>query len=171
MHDSAKQAERRQRGEDFQDEIRRSWRLIPNCWRLRITDGVNRTGSRPADDLVLLEGINILCEEKRTAGDRFELSFLRTNQLRGILEFDAVLPRNRGLVFVSFLSDNADAAYAFRLTDAVAYMREHERHYITLSELQQQEVSCVYLPRITLEDENGCPVRGYDLKGVQECYK
>lgn len=171
MHDSAKQAERRQRGEDFQNEVRRSWRLIPNCWRLRITDGVNRTGSRPADDLVLLESINVLSEEKRTAGDRFELSFLRPDQFKGLLEFDAVLERNKGLVFVSFFNYHCDAAFAFRLTDAIGYMRQQNRHYITLEELQQQKITCVPLPVVTLTDEHGEPVRGYDLKGVQECYR
>lgn len=171
MHNSAKQAERRLRGEAFQDEIRRSWRLVPGCWRLRITDGVNRTGTRPADDLVLLESINILSEEKRTAGDRFELAFLRPNQFRGLLDFDAVLERNKGLVFVSFLSNTADAAFAFRLSDALAFMQKRGRQYITLTELQAQEIVCVPLPPVTLQDENGEPVRGYDVKGVQECYR
>ena len=170
MHSSQKQAERRQRGEDFQAEIRRSWRLIPSCWRLRITDGVNRTGSRPADDLILLEHINILCEEKRTAGDRFELSFLRPNQVKGLLEFDAAIGRNRGLVFVSFLSEITDTAYAIRLTEAAAYMKNRGRQYITLEELQQNKITCVPLPVISVE-QDGKFLRAYDLKGVQTCYR
>lgn len=170
MYGSQKQAERRQRGEDFQNEIRRSWRLIPNCWRLRITDGVNRTGSRPADELLLLESINILCEEKRTAGDRFELSFLRPNQLRGLLEFDAVLPQNKGLVFVSFLNADTDTAYAFCIADATAYMKEQDRQYIALEEFKQQKIKCVHLPVIVVTDKDE-QKKGYDLKGVQECYR
>lgn len=165
-----KQAERRQRGEDFQIEIRRSWRIIPGCWRLRITDGVNRTGTRPADDLVLLEHINVLSEEKRTASDRFELAYLRPSQIKGLLEFEAVLERNKGLVFVSFLHDDVDAAFAFRLVDATVYMREQNRKYITLQELQLQKILCVPLPVIEIMEGNE-PVRGYDLKGVQECYR
>lgn len=170
MHSSQKQAERRQRGEYFQAEIRRSWRLIPNCWRLRITDGVNRTGTRPADDLILLEHINVLCEEKRTASDRFELSFLRPNQVRGLLEFDAALERNRGLVFISFLSDTVDAAYAIRLTEAAAYMKAQGRQYVTLEELQQNKIPCVSLPVVEVE-QDGELKRAYDLKGVQTCYR
>jgi hypothetical protein len=168
-HSGEKQTERRQRGEDFQDEIRRSWRLIPGCWRLRITDGKG-TGDRPADDLVLLEHINILSEEKRTAGDRFELSFLRPNQLRGLLAFDNVLERNKGLVFVSFLNADVDEAYAFRLADALPYMKQQNRRYVTIDELRQRFIPCVPLTTIQLT-EDGETVRGYNLKGVQECYK
>ena len=91
-----KQAERRQRGEDFQEECRRSWRQIPNLWRLRITDGGN-LGTRPADELVLLEHVNLLCEEKRTDGDQFKLSMLRTDQLTGLINFEKALDRNIGL--------------------------------------------------------------------------
>lgn len=170
MPNNRKQAERRQRGEDFQTEIRRSWRLIPNCWRLRITDGVNRTGTRPADDLILLEHINILCEEKRTASDRFELSYLRPDQVKGLLEFEATLERNKGLVFISFLNPPVDVAYAFRLTDAAVYMQQQERKYITLDELQQQKITCVVLP-VTHIEQDGKELRAYDLKGVQECYR
>lgn len=170
MSVSHKQAERRQRGEDFQTEIRRSWRLIPRCWRLRITDGVNRTGTRPADDLILLEHINILCEEKRTASDRFELSYLRPNQIKGLVEFEATLDRNKGLVFVSFLNEAVDFAYAFRLLDATVYMQHQGRQYITLEELQQEKITCVPLPVITIE-QNGDQLRAYDLKGVQGCYR
>lgn len=169
-HSSEKQAERRQRGDDFQTEIRRSWRLVPHCWRLRITDSVNRIGTRPADNIVLLEEINILCEEKRTAGDRFKLSFLRPDQLQGLLDFDAVIRRNKGLVFISFLNDTVDDAYAFRMADALVYMKQRNRQYVTLEELQEQAIPCVRLTTIQLT-ENGETVRGYDLKGVQECYK
>lgn len=170
MHSNQKQAERRQRGENFQTEIRRSWRLIPNCWRLRITDGVNRTGTRPADDLILLEYINILCEEKRTASDRFELSYLRPDQVKGLYEFEATLERNRGLVFVSFLSETLDTAYAFRLWEAITYMHEQGRRYITLEELQQAKITCVHLPTIAIE-QSGRVERAYNLKGVQPCYR
>lgn len=109
-----KQAERRQRGEDFQEECRRSWRQIPNLWRLRITDGGN-LGTRPADELVLLEHVNLLCEEKGTDGDRFKLSMLRADQLTGLINFEKALDRNIGLVLVSFLNEAVDVAYAFRV--------------------------------------------------------
>lgn len=170
MYSSDKQAERRKRGEDFQDELRRSWRLIPNCWRMRITDAAGRIGSRPGDDIILLEHINILSEDKRTAGDRFELSFLRPNQLKGLIEFDAVMERNIGMVLVSFLNEAVDLAFAFRLVDALLYMQVQNRQYITLEELQRQRLKSVPLPLIEL-NENNQPVRGYDLKGVIECYR
>lgn len=155
-----KQAERRQRGEDFQAECRLSWRQIPNLWRLRITDG-SCLGTRPADELILLEKVNLLCEEKRTDGDRFTLSMLRTDQLKGLLKFEQALDRNRGYVFVSFLNEAVDVAYAFRFIYALHYMKSKGRQYITLSELQQGVIKAVELPRIQI---NGEP--GYDLKGV-----
>lgn len=158
-----KQAERRQRGEDFQEECRRSWRKIPNLWRLRITDG-GILGTRPADELVLLEHVNLLCEEKRTDSDRFTLSMLRVDQLKGLLKFEQALDKNRGLVLISFLNEAVDVAYAFRLLDALCFMREKDRRYITLAELQQGEIEAIPLPRITIDGE-----RGYDLKGVTTC--
>ena len=56
----AKQQEKRQRGDDFQEELRRSWHYVPNCWRMRIAD--RSGGTRPADEIVLLSNINILAE-------------------------------------------------------------------------------------------------------------
>lgn len=158
-----KQAERRQRGEDFQEECRRSWRQIPNLWRLRITDG-GSLGTRPADELVLLEHVNLLCEEKRTDGDRFMLSMLRADQLTGLINFEKALDRNIGLVLVSFLNEAVDVAYAFRLVHAMAYMNQKGRRYITLEELQQGKIEAINLPRIEINGE-----RGYDLKGVRDC--
>ena len=158
-----KQAERRQRGEDFQEECRRSWRQIPNLWRLRITDG-GILGTRPADELILLEHVNLLCEEKRTDSDRFTLSMLRTDQLKGLLKFEQALDRNVGLVLVSFLNEAVDVAYAFRLLNALVFMKQVGRQYITLEELQQGKIETVNLPRITIDGKSG-----YDLKGVLDC--
>lgn len=155
-----KQAERRQRGEDFQEECRLSWHQIPDLWRIRITDG-GKLGTRPADELVLLEHANLLCEEKRTDGDRFNLAMLRTDQLKGLLKFEQALARNQGYVFVSFLNDAVDVAYAFRLVNALYYMKKQGRQYITLSEFKQGAIDSVQLPRILINGESG-----YDFKGV-----
>lgn len=162
-----KQQERQQRGDDFQDEIRRSWRRISRTWRMRIPDG--KGGTRPADELTLTEKINILAEMKRTEGDRFGLDFLEPNQIKGLLDFDKVIERNYGLVYVSFLNEaqNVDAAYVFRLVTAMRYMQQKKRKYITLEELRAGAIPCVWLPRISGEKmEDGKP--GYCLKGVIE---
>jgi hypothetical protein len=162
-----KQRERQQRGEDFQDEIRRSWRLIPRTWRMRIPDG--KGGTRPADELTLTEKINILAEMKRTEEDRFELDFLEPNQIKGLLDFDKVIERNYGLVYVSFLNEaqNRDIAYVFRLFTAMRYMQQKKRKYITLEELQAGVIPCIWLPRIPSEQmDDGKP--GYHLKEVIE---
>lgn len=121
-------------------------------------------GTRPADELILLEHVNLLCEEKRTDGDRFTLSMLRTDQLKGLLKFEQALDKNRGLVLVSFLNEAVDATYAFRLLDALLFMRQKGRQYITLAELQQGEIEAIELPQITINGE-----RGYDFKGVADC--
>lgn len=155
-----KQAERRQRGEDFQEECRLSWTQIPNLWRLRITDG-SGLGTRPADELVLLEHCNLLSEQKRTDSDRFTLSMLRTDQLKGLLKFEQALERNHGYVFVSFLNEAVDVAYAFRLVYAIRYMKEKNRNYITMEELQQNVIPVINLPRIYIRDKPA-----YDFKGV-----
>lgn len=157
-----KQAERRQRGEDFQEECRLSWKQISNLWRLRITDG-RGLGTRPADELILLENANLLCEEKRTDGDQFTLSMLRTDQLKGLLKFEQALERNRGYVFVSFLNEAVDLAFCFRLIDALHYMKSQGRQYITLAELQKSVIEVLPLPRIKIGDNNA-----YDFKGVKD---
>lgn len=154
-----KQKERQQRGIDFQDEMRRSWRHVPNSWRMRIADGGGST--RPADEIILLESMNVLAEHKRTDGDRFEFGFLEVNQVRGLLDFDQVLPHNVGLVFVSFLSADRDLAVTFRLYTALRYMQQAKRKYITIDEFKKEVVPCVWLPRVTYDDGPG-----YDLKGV-----
>src|SRR5690625_1274543 len=108
-----RQRERRQRGHDFQEEIRQSLRFVPNVWTINIADG--RGGSRPADRLIITEEVNILAELKRTAGQRFNLSFLRPNQIQGLVDFDNVTKRNLGLVLVSFHNPrrDLDETYAF----------------------------------------------------------
>lgn len=160
---------RQQRGDDFQNEMRASWRLLPNVWRFRLPDGGG--GSRPADELVLLEDVNILAEHKRTYGEKFELGFLRPPQLKGLQDFDLVIPRNLGLVFVSFLNEEKgiDEAYAFRLVRALQFMHVTGRRYITREEFQQQRVPCIALP--LLPPPAGTIDRIYDLQGVLQCYK
>lgn len=158
-----KQKERQQRGQDFQLEIMNSWKRIPNIWTMTIKDGGG--GTRPADRIILTQDINILAELKRTESQRFELAYLRPNQIKGLLDFDQVIERNVGLVFISFHSTKKgiDTAFAFRLMDAMPYMKQAGRSYITLDELRQQVIPCAEMPR----GEH----HTYDLKGVMTCFK
>ena len=158
-----KQKERQQRGQDFQLEIMHSWRLVPNIWTMTIKDGGG--GTRPADRIILSQDVNILAELKRTKSQRFELAFLRPNQIQGLLDFDQVIKRNVGMVFVSFhnIEKGIDTAFAFRLADAIPYMKQVGRSYITLDEFRQQVIPCAEMPR----GEN----QTYDLKGVMTCFK
>jgi hypothetical protein len=156
------QRERQQRGEDFQDEIRRSWALIPNCWRFRIPDGGG--GTRPGDELTLLEDVNILAELKRTEGQKFEISFLRPDQINGLLDFDRVLARNFGLVYVSFHNpkQQLDDAYAVRLATSIRYMQRQGVGYIHLNDFRRGALPCCQLPRINTAKPT------YDLRGIVE---
>lgn len=165
-HGTAEQRERYQRGEAFQEEVRRSWRKITGSYRVRIKDGGG--GTRPADELIILTDINVMAELKRTAGDRFELSFLEVNQGKGLMSFDSCNRRNFGLVFVSFqtMDLKTDEAYAFRLLEALAYMKLKGRQYITMEELAKGVIPTAWLPRLQLTDGPG-----YDLKGVELCFK
>lgn len=159
------QRERNERGQQFQEEIRRSWLLIPNCWRLRIKDGGG--GTRPADELVLLDEANLLSEHKRTAGNRFQFSMLRPDQVTGLLDFDSTLERNKGLVFVSFHNPEKglDDAYAFRLVVAMAYMHRKGLQYISRDDLESKVIPCAQLPRLEADEPT------YDLRGLVECCK
>ena len=44
-------------GKAFEDEVRRSWSVIPDSWLLRITDG-KKTGPRPADFIAITNKCN-----------------------------------------------------------------------------------------------------------------
>ncbi|NIK67903.1 hypothetical protein [Paenibacillus sp. BK720] len=161
-----KQRERQQRGTDFQDEMRRSWAYVSNCWRLRIKDGGGET--RPGDELTLLPGVNILAEHKRTAGQRFQLSFLRADQVTGLLDFDRVIEKNLGLVFVSFHNPEKglDEAYAIRLVTALRYMQRQGVEYINRQDLARKALPCA---RLTRRQDTVNPA--YDLQELIECYK
>lgn len=139
---------------------------MPNLWRKRLKDGVG--SSEPGDELILATDINILSEAKRTAGDRFKLAFIRAPQLKGLRDFDEVIPRNYGLVFVSFqtLDMSIDDAYAFRFLTGIRFMRSKGREYITLNEFRTGAVYSARLPRIYIDKEPA-----YDLTEVLECYK
>jgi len=165
------QHERQQRGDDFQNEIRKSWRLVNNCWRMTIESGKGTgrgSGTRPADAITLLKDVNILTELKRTAGNEFKLSMLRPGQLKGLMDFDAVIPRNFGLVFISFLNEakGIDEAYSFRIKDGLDFMRKAGRWHIKREEIPDMySVFGLPLPRLPGDDE-----RLYDLEGVNYYY-
>jgi hypothetical protein len=155
-----KQQERRQRGHDFQEEILKSLREVPNVWTINIKDG--RGGSRPGDRLIITEKVNILAEMKRTAGKQFYLNFLRPNQIQGLVDFDQIISRNYGLVFVSFHnpSKQLDEAYAFRLTTALEYMRKRDTLHIPIEDFRNSVIPNNYLPRLN---------EIYDIQGVTDC--
>lgn len=155
-----RQRSRRKRGHDFQEEIRQSLRFIPNLWTIEITDG--KGGSRPGDRLILTEEVNILAELKRTSGKKFNLSFLRPNQIQGLVDFDSTSEKNIGLVLVSFHNPkrNLDETYAFRLVTALQYMKNKDIRYLSIHDLRNKKVPVVKLPKT-----NGI----YDLKGLISC--
>lgn len=123
---------------------------------MRIDDGSGAT--RPADELVLTPTFNLLIEMKRTEDACFKLAFLRTGQIKGLLEFEHVLPQNIGLVFVSFFNESIDETYAFRLFTALRYMRENQRKNIPIEAFRRGGIAAFNLP---IYSENG--ERYYDL--------
>lgn len=159
---SAEQKRKRQRGEDFQDQLRDSWLQVPNIWRAHLNEA---SGSRPADDIVLTEPINILFEAKRTEDTAFRLGFLRQNQINGLLDFEKVIDRNYGLVFINFLDhkEGIDETYTFRLIKALKYMLAKESLSIKLEELREGKADSLLLPAL--------PDRLYDVEEVLKCYK
>lgn len=160
-----KQRERQQRGDDFQNEIRRSWSFVPNIWRMRIKDGGG--GSRPGDEIILTSKFNILAEMKRTKGTHFNLGMLEPDQLRGLVDFDQVIERNYGLVFISFHNPKKelDEAYAFRILTALKYMKKKDQLHIHLDDFRENKITAVELPRKYGKEPY------YDLQGVIQCYK
>ncbi|MCR9040906.1 hypothetical protein QRX25_10635 [Bacillus sp. L381] len=154
----SKQRERRQRGSDFEAEIKRSWPFVENVWHMKLKDGGGNTNA--ADRIVLTNQVNMLIEMKRTKSKSFDLGFLRQNQIKGLIDFDQVIDRNFGIVTVSFHNPDIglDETYAFRLTEALQFMRHHNRLNIRLTEFQSEALPAVKIPRI-----NAAQPR-YDLK-------
>ena len=155
------QLERAVRGSKFEQEIRRSWRLVPNVWRVKFSDGGQ--GTKPADNLMLTMYCNILSELKRTNKDAFYLSFLRANQAKALRDFDEIINHNYGLVFVSFQNDKEgiDEAYAFRFITGLKYMMRVNRASITLKDFRAGAIPVIELIRLEIDGE-----LGYDLRGL-----
>lgn len=162
-----KQKERHDRGHDFQEEIKNSWRHVPNIWTMPIADG--RGGSRAADRITIAPKVNLLTELKRTSKKAFELSFLRPNQIRGLIDFDAVIEQNYGIVLVSFhdLPKGVDEVYAIRLKTALYYMHSKNKTSIKLEELRKEGMESIAIPLPKLNTQE----IAYDLKELVECYK
>jgi len=160
------QRNRAERGDEFEAELKRGWGLIKNCWFMKIPDGKGAT--RPADQIILLLEANVLAEHKRTAGDRFQLSFLRPDQISGLASFERVLNRNFSLVFISFLNlgQQIDEAYAFRFNIGLGHMKERGRRYISIEEFRQNRLPCIRLTRIPGPDGDA-----WGLQEVVRCYR
>ena len=155
-----KQAERNARGEDFQQELRRSWTLIPG-WRLRIKDG--RGSSKPGDEIITLPTANLLIEAKRKSMPYLQLSDLRPNQLYGLRDFTKALPQNEGIVAVSILNDKLDECYLLPVRAMIETMKETGKLSIGRETLK---AIALEVPRTTI---NGLP--GYDLSNVENWLK
>lgn len=155
-YSSQSQADKRQRGENFQEEIRRSWALIPNCWRMRITDDC---GSRPADEIVILPHVNFLIEMKRKADDRLNLADLRTNQIGGLIDFIKAGNKNVGMIFVSFLSESVDATYAISIRTFLQHLKKMDRLYMDRQEISEYQ-EAILLPRIMVDADPANNLRG-----------
>ncbi len=154
-----KQQERRNRGKDFEQIVRRSWSLVPNIWRMRIADGGGAT--RPADEIVITPTENFLIEMKRTNTDRFSLDFLREGQIKGLINFDNATDRNYGIVLISFSTENIDEVFAFRLITALDYLISKKSKSIAISEFQSNRFPSLKIPKITFNH-----MLYYDLKGM-----
>ena len=62
-------------GKPTEQRIAKAWAQAKNCWRMRISDNYS-TGERPADELVLVPGFNILNEIKSTDKEYINLSLI-----------------------------------------------------------------------------------------------
>lgn len=126
---------------------------------MRIADGGGST--RPADDIIITDNLNILAENKRTDGDAFKLSMLEVNQQTGLTDFEATqIDRNVGMVFISFYNGTHDEMYGFRLVPALQYMVKHKRVSIPREVLKAGGIPAILFPLIDEVE------RTYDLEGV-----
>lgn len=154
-HTMSKSYNNYRKGEEFQEEMRRSWSLLPN-WRHRLRDG--RGLENPGDEVILLNSCNILAEHKRTNGDQFKLSMLEESQKTGLLQFDNALDHNIGMVFVDF--EEFGECYAFRFLKALQWMDKHGRKSVPLQVFRDKGFPMIfYLPRIKIDGKPAYDVR------------
>jgi hypothetical protein len=118
-------------GKQFEIAIARSWKQVPRAWRLRLRDG--GSVERPADELVLLPSANLLNELKRTNKPKFSMKMLRTNQIKGLLEFEKAADRNYGLVFFNYFNEEIkqDRLFIFRYVHLLLYIKENNCKSLT----------------------------------------
>lgn len=152
------QSLRKQNGSSFEDICKRSWLALPGVWRMKVSD-VAGCGSRPADELVLSREYNFLIEEKSCSEDIFPLSMLRPDQVRGLLEFEAVLPeRNRGILAVRF--EEHGMVFLTRFRYLMQYLRDQEINRVRREEFLKRAFLCVQCPQSVIYPET------YDFGGV-----
>jgi len=137
-------------GKLFELDIARSWKKVPNSWRLRLRDG--GSVERPADELVLLPEVSLLNELKRTSRPKFSITMLRTNQINGLLNFEKAADRNYGLVFFNYLNDEKreDRLFVFRYVHLLLYIKEsgHTTNTFDLELFENTDILNIELQRV-----------------------
>lgn len=120
----------------FEDEIRKSCMLIPNSWRIRLTD--TNAGPRPADTLLITEQANYLIEIKFRQSDTFRLGYLEEHQILGLAKFEKTCKRNHGIVV--FGAGGVNEVYALSIRDIAKLMLNEKRTSLNYTELNQRAV-------------------------------
>lgn len=149
------------RGKDFENEIRRSCSVLPDTWRLRITDGMC-SGPRPADMLLITPYANYLMELKRRVNKHFHLKYLEKHQIEGLMKFGELKGPNFGLVLFSIERDKTCETYAVDIKEAVEYCQQHNVMSIPYEVVSDNFVK---LPEITVDGE-----RAWDLQPMLEVF-
>lgn len=145
------QSLRKRNGDSFEDACRRSWMALPGVWRTKLSD-VAGCGSRPADELILSMDHNFLCEEKSCDSDVFPLNMIRTDQVRGLLDFESSVPgRNISLVAVRFASESH--VFLFRFKDFLTYLHSRNRNQICREDLSKKAFRNIWCPQIMIHPE------------------
>lgn len=125
-------------GKAFEDEVRRSWSVIPDSWLLRITDG-KKTGPRPADFIAITNKCNFLIEAKKREALTFNRYTVETHQIKSLLDFDKIGENNRGVILFCAKTSTVHKTFAIHIYDYITFFKEG-RYSVSINELKEKAV-------------------------------
>lgn len=118
----------------FEQRMLESWYRVPGTWRLKIGDGVG--SERPADEIILLNKVRLLAENKRTDKLVFAIgNNLKPHQWRAGVEFSCLNPNNISAVFLNFYNDKVDRTFAIEMISLMQYMVKYKTKSIGINDM------------------------------------
>ncbi|MFZ3171937.1 MAG: hypothetical protein WA118_08160 [Carboxydocellales bacterium] len=126
----------RDKGQEFQDQVKLGILQLPRICRFRIKDSANEG---PADELILVpSGRRILNEIKTTESDRLGLKAYKSTQVSGLLQFERIDPYwNIAITTIRFELPEQHQVFVVRWAAFLSGLRSKRLAYLTREEIAE----------------------------------